>query len=117
MADVFCTVGDLRTLITFQEPTIAQDTGGAQVATYADIATNPTVWARWVNDHGQELVQSGADVSVQRATVTVRNRGDLLETWRVLKDGVAWKIITPPDHVRDFNRWTEFRVELVKGTV
>lgn len=117
MPDILCTVGEMRTLITFQEPTIAQDTGGAQVATYANVTTNPTVWSRWVNDHGQELVQSGADVSVQRATVTVRNRSDLLETWRILKDGVPWKIITPPDHVRDFNRWTSFRVELVKGTV
>lgn len=117
MADLTVKISELRTRITFQEPTLTQDAGGAQVAGYANIAAVPTVWARWVNDHGQESVTSGAEKSVQGATVTVRYRSDVLETWRILKDGVAWKIITPPDHVRDTNRWTVFRVELVKGTV
>jgi SPP1 family predicted phage head-tail adaptor len=61
-------------------------------------------------------VQADADVSVQRATVMIRYRSDVTEAWRILKDEVAWKIISI-DQVRDRNRWTELRVESVKGTV
>ncbi len=93
------------------------DAGGAQTTTWANVATTPTVWSKWVYDHGQELVQAGAATSVLRATVTVRYRSDILSTWRILKGGVAWQIISPPENVQDENRWTVFRVEQVKGTV
>ena len=117
MIDYSINIADLRTRITFQSPTITQDAGGAQMAGYANIATNPTVWSKWTYDHGQELVQSDADQSVQRATVDVRYRNDILSTWQIVKGNEFWKIIAPPENVQNLNRWTEFRVELVKGTV
>ena len=117
MSDLNVSIGDLRTRITFQEPTINKGTGGAQVEAYANVATNPTVWALWVNDHGEEVVANDAEKSVQRATVTVRYRSDVLAIWQVLKDGEPYKLISPPDHVRDQNRWTVLRVERVIGTV
>jgi len=107
--------GDLRTSITLQEPTIATDAGGAQKPTFADVAINPTIWARWINAHGQETVQN-AMKNVQRATVTIRYRSDVLSTWRVLKDGEPWNIISI-DPVQDRKRWVELIVERVKGTV
>lgn len=117
MADLNVSISDLRTRITFQEPTISKDAGGAQVAAWANIATIPSVWARWINDHGAEAVQqSGAAVSAQRATVLIRYRSDILSVWRVVMDGSAWQILSV-DQVRDRNRWTEMRVERVKGTV
>jgi phage head-tail adaptor, putative, SPP1 family len=116
MADLNILISDLRTRITFQSPTISKDPGGAQVASYANIGTVPTVWAQWINDHGQESVQGGADVSVQRATVRIRHRSDIVETWRVLKDGESWQILSI-DPVQDANRWVELRVERVKATV
>ena len=61
MADLTLQISDLRTRITFQSPTISKDAGGAQVATYANIGTVPTVWCQWINDHGQESVQGGAE--------------------------------------------------------
>jgi SPP1 family predicted phage head-tail adaptor len=116
MAEFTVNPGEMRTRITFQQPTIVTDAGGAQSETYANVSTNPIVWSRWVNDHGQEGVSSDADKSTQRATVTVRHRTDILETWQVLNNGEAWKI-TSKDAVQGKNRWVVLRVERVKGTV
>ncbi|RPI95369.1 MAG: head-tail adaptor protein [Chloroflexi bacterium] len=116
MADFAVNAGELRTLITFQQPTIVKDPGGAQKETYANVPTNPTVRAKWVNDHGDESVTSDAGKSIQRATVTIRHRSDVLETWQVLKGGEAWKILSV-DPVQGRNRWVVLRVERVKGTV
>lgn len=116
MPDIAVEISDLRTRITFQQPTITQDAGGAQVAGWANVATTPTMWARWINAHGPEVVNSQALQFVQRATVTVRYRSDIVPTWRILKDGEAWQILSV-DMVQDRNRWVEMIVERAKGTV
>lgn len=116
MADLNISIADLRTRITFQVPTITKDAGGAQKTTWANIGTTPTVWAQWINDHGSELVLTEAQASVQRATVRVRHRSDIVETWRVVKDGETWQVLSI-DPVQDRNRWVELRVERVKATV
>lgn len=116
MADYVINPGDLRTRITLQQPTISTDAGGAQRETYADVPTNPTVWAKWVNAHGQEALQQNAVISAQRAAVTIRHRTDVAESWQIVKDGEAWKIISI-DRVQDKHRWLEMVVERVKGTV
>lgn len=116
MAGLNIRISDLRTRLTFQEPAIIKDAGGAQKTTYANVGTNPTVWAQWINDHGQEAVSSDAQVSLQRATVRVRHRSDIVETWRVMKDGEAWQVLSI-DPVQDRNHWVELRVERVKATV
>jgi SPP1 family predicted phage head-tail adaptor len=115
MADYVVDTGDMRTRITFQVPTEARDAGGAQAPTYADAEDFPTVWSRWVNAHGQEHGQNALK-DVQRATVTVRYRSDVRSTWRVIKDGEAWEIISI-DPVQDRNRWIEMVVQRAKGTV
>lgn len=116
MPDLNIKISDLRTRITFQAPTITQDTGGAQVGTYANIALIPSVWAQWINDHGQESIASEAVISAQRATVRFRYRSDVQTTWRVMKDAEPWQILSI-DQVQDRNRYVELRVERVKGTV
>lgn len=108
--------GEMRTLITLQSPTITEDAGGAQSPAYANVSPNPTVYARWVNAHGQEAVNSDAVKSVQRAVVTIRHRTDIKETWQVLKDSEAWQIISI-DPVRDQRRFVELVVERAKGSV
>ena len=108
--------GELRTPITFQSPTVTKDAGGAQVVSWANVGTNPTVWARWINAHGSEAVGSDALKAVQRATVTVRHRSDVSTTWRVLNGSEAWQVISV-DLVRGDNRWVELVVERAKGTV
>ena len=115
MSDFPISAGELRTQITFQAPTISKDAGGAQKATYANVGTDPTVWSRWVNDHGDELVQSEAMQAQQRATVTVRHRTDIKSTWQIVKDSENWKILSI-DPVQDRDRWIVMRVERVKGS-
>lgn len=116
MAEYKVNAGDLRTRITFQEPTLTADAGGAQVAGYATIAETPTVWARWINDHGAEAVQGEALRSTQRATVTIRHRSDVQTTWRILKGTDVWQILSL-DPVQDRSRYIEMRVEHVKGSI
>jgi SPP1 family predicted phage head-tail adaptor len=118
MSDYNVNVADLRDRITFQSPTVTTDAGAAQVPSWANVATNPTVWSKWVHDHGQELLQSDAGKSQEQATVTVRYRNDINSAWAVLDaSGSRWQIISPPENVQNLNRWTVFRVERVKGTV
>jgi head-tail adaptor len=118
MAELNVPIADLRTRITFQKPTIVRNPGAAQVATYADIADTPTVWSRWIYDHGEETTQNSAEVAVQRATITIRYRSDVLSSWQIVnaQDGSIWKLITPPENVQNLRRWTVFRVERVKGS-
>ena len=108
--------GEMRTSITLQTPTTTKDAGGAQVTTYANASTNPVVFARWINAHGQELVSSETVKAVQRATVTIRYRTDVQPTWRVLRGGVAWEVISV-DPVQDKRRFVELIVERAQGTV
>lgn len=116
-------LGEMRTQITLQSPTIATDAGGAQSTTYANVSPNPTVYSRWINAHGQEVLASNSLAvvgnvfeTVQRATVTIRHRTDIKETWRVVKDGESWQIISI-DPIRGQRRFIELVVERVKGTV
>ncbi len=118
MAGVDIKIADMRDRITFQQPTISKAASGAQTESYANVPTNPTVWAQIVWDHGQNVVvATDAERSEQRGTVTIRYRSDVSDKWQVLVDGSAYKIISPPDHVRGLNRWTVFRIERIEGTV
>ncbi len=107
--------GDLRTSITLQTPSISKDSGGAQKAGYSNAGTNPTILAKWVNAHGEENAAEAVK-SVQRATVVIRARTDVNATWRVLKDGEAWNVISV-DLIRGENRWVELVVEKAIGTI
>jgi SPP1 family predicted phage head-tail adaptor len=117
MADLNVSISDLNVRITFQQPTISKDAGGAQSASYANVAVNPTVWAKIVYDHGQELVQGDAAKAVERATITVRYRSDISSVRQVVLDGANWRIISPAENVQHLNRWSVFRIEKTKGTV
>ena len=107
--------GELRTLITLQYPTVTKDSGGAQKAGYTNAVENPVVLARWINAHGEESAAEAVK-SVQRATVIIRQRIDIDATWRVLKDGVAWYVISV-DLIRGENRWLELVVEKAVGSI
>jgi len=110
-------IAKLNTRITFQEPTLVTNAGAFQEPTYANIATVPTVWAQVVYDHGQELTQAEAYTTTQGATVTIRYRSDILSTWQVTMAGENWKIVSPPENVQNLNRWVQFRIEKVKGSI
>ena len=117
MADYEVNAGDLRSLITLQSQTTSSDAGGAQVPTWANVATDPIVWARCVMVHGQEAVTDEALKSSQRMIITIRHRSDIQTSWRVmLTDGTYWKVLSV-DLIQGRNRYVEIVVERVKGTV
>jgi SPP1 family predicted phage head-tail adaptor len=118
MTDYEVKLSDMQTRITFQQSSITMDAGGAQVPTWTNVTNTPVMWARWIFTHarGMEEIMSEAVETRQRATVTIRYRSDIKTTWRAIRDGEAWQILSI-DHVRDQNRWTELIVERVKGTV
>ena len=116
MANYRVNPGDMRTEITLQVPTTSKDAGGAQVTTFANAPSKPTVWARWINAHGEEAVSSETLKSVQRATVTIRYRTDVVPTWQILKGSEAWQVISV-DHVQDKRRFLELVVERAKGSL
>lgn len=103
----------MRAEITLESPTIVSDSGGAQRKTYT---SQGTVWARWINAHGQELIQSGALQGIQRATVTIRYRSDVTAGWAVSKGGLRYEIIAPPDNIHEKNRYLELQVQLMRGS-
>lgn len=116
MSDFVVSISDLRTRITFQKPTTEKLSTGALKETFVNVDSNPTVWARWINAHGEEVISGDAVKSAQRARVTVRYRSDIQTTWQILKDGQAWQILSV-DPVQDRNRWVEMIVERVEGSV
>jgi SPP1 family predicted phage head-tail adaptor len=117
MAGYNINAGELRTQITLQMPTIAKDAGAAQKPGWANATSNPTVWARWINAHGQDVINGNALKSVQRAVVTLRHRADIKTTWRVLKDdGTYWEIVSI-DEIQDRNRWVDLVVERAEGSL
>ena len=113
--DRYFNPANLRTRITFQQPTVSTDAGGAQSPAWTDVESHPTVWAHWVNAHGQENVQNAVK-SVRRATVTIRHRDDVRTTWAVVRGTERWDIISI-DAVQDQRRWIELVVERAEGSV
>jgi SPP1 family predicted phage head-tail adaptor len=77
-------IGPMRHRVTIQSATLAQDAHGQEIETWANLATNPTVWAdvqvapsgeRFVG--GAEQVQATVSLKVKiryRTDVTVKMR-------------------------------------------
>lgn len=103
--------GEMRTSIILESVTINKDAGGAQKPAYATVAT---VWARWINAHGPESVTDNALQGLKQATVLIRYRTDITAAWAITKGGERYKIITPPDDVRDRHEYLEMQVQLLK---
>jgi SPP1 family predicted phage head-tail adaptor len=109
--------GEFRTLITLQTPTVNVDAGAAQSEAWANFSTDPNVYARIINAHGAESVSADAKKAPSRMTLTIRYRADVNATHAFLLDGKRWKIITPPDNIRNRNEYLEMQAELIEGTV
>jgi SPP1 family predicted phage head-tail adaptor len=106
--------GDLRTLVTIQNPTINTGAGHAQTVSWSDVET---VYAKWTNAHGQDVLTSDALKAVLRATVLIRYNAAVTGRSAILKDGERWKVIGSPDDIQDRHEYMELVVELAKATV
>jgi SPP1 family predicted phage head-tail adaptor len=109
--------GDLHTRVTLLKSTISKAASGAQTVVYSDFVTKPTVWAKIVNAHGPESVESDALKSTSRMTMTIRYRSDVDATCGVRLNGQTWKFIGTPDNIQNRNQYLELQCELVMGSV
>jgi len=109
--------GELRTRGTLQTVTLSKDAGGAQVETWANFATNPTVYIKIKYAHGPESVSTDAKHAVSRMTLMMRYRSDVHAGHAILLGSERWKFVSPPDNIENRNEYLEIQAELVKGTV
>lgn len=72
-------IGKLRERVTWQQSTPALDTYGEPVDSWANVATNPTVWAQIrVKPGGEQFISGGEQLQSRlKHTVIVRYRTDL----------------------------------------
>lgn len=109
--------GELRTQITLQRSTLTKHTSGALVESWANVSSNPTVYAKITYAHGPESVSNDAMKSVSRARVLIRYRADIDASHAILLNGKRWRIIGTPDNIQNRNEYLEFQVELIEGTI
>ena len=98
--------GEMRTSITLELRTVAQDGGGFMVPGQG---TTVTVWAKWTNAHGSEVWQAQALHASKAATVLMRYIAALDETWTLLKGSERYEIVSV-DNVQDRDEFMELKV-------
>lgn len=107
--------GELRTLITLQSVTLTKGPGGVQVPSYANL--NPaTVYAKWSNAHGREVLDAQALKTEAPATVWIRYRADVNTRISILKGAERYQVLSV-DNVQERGEYMELKVLLVKGGV
>lgn len=109
--------GELRTRGTLQTSTLTKDAGGAQVESWANFATNPTVYIKIKYAHGPESISADAKQAVSRMTLMMRYRSDVHAGHAILLGSERWKFVSPPDNIENRNEYLEIQAELVKGSV
>lgn len=78
-------IGPLRHRVTIQSATLAQDSVGQPIATWANLATNPSVWAEVTSAPAGERFVSGGEQVLANLThkVRIRYRTDVTVKMRV----------------------------------
>jgi SPP1 family predicted phage head-tail adaptor len=79
-------IGKLRDRITFQVSTPSQDSLGEPIDSWANVGTNPTVWAQiTVKPGGERYVSGGEQLQARLVhTIVIRYRTDLTIKMRAL---------------------------------
>ena len=81
--------GELTERITLQSRSVAKDSYGQDTITWVDAAT---VWARVRAIHGREFFAAAQVQQEQTIKVLIRQRSDVLPTWRLMWQGRAHDI-------------------------
>lgn len=101
--------GELNQRITFQARAAGQDAMGQANGAWANVATDPEVWAKSANFSSRDLAAVGAHAPGLDAKFIIRWRADVLPTWRVLWLGKAFRIIGEPAALSGGTQWLEIR--------
>ena len=77
--------GTLRERVTIQAATVSQDSYGEPIETWANLATNPTVWASvGSRASGERFISGGEQIQATVShTVTIRYRTDVTVKMRL----------------------------------
>jgi SPP1 family predicted phage head-tail adaptor len=101
--------GELNQRITFQARAAGQDVLGQPNGAWANVATDPEVWAKSANVSSRDIAAAGAHQSSLDAKFVIHWRADVLATWRVLWRGQAYKIVGDPAALSGGTDWLEIR--------
>lgn len=103
--------------ITFQEYTTMYDNYNQPVESWADIATDPTMWAEASPRTGNEDFQAVQDQGFQRYQFKVLYRDDLDVQMRIQWNGKTWNIRSvTPIHKGARHKELEIIAEWQQGT-
>lgn len=97
--------GQFRERITFQARAAGKDALGQANGAWANVPTDPTVWAKSAFVTGRDVAVAGQYQATLDAKFIVRYRTDILPTWRVLWNGQPFEILGDPapiDGARDY---------------
>ena len=86
--------GELDQRITFQERQSVPDGMGGSADTWVNLTSIPTVWAHVRAKGGREVTQYDRVNAEASYLFVIRNRSDILESYRILWDGEPFNIIT-----------------------
>ena len=85
-------IGKLDQRITFERETATPDGMGGQTVAWANVPTNPTVWANVQAFSGREGMVNDRMTATFATVFTIRNRSDLTEKDRISFGGVKYNI-------------------------
>lgn len=103
--------GELRTQIVLKTRSVTTGTGGFQKPSYTTLAT---VFCKWVNAHGSEILTADMAGAEAPATVTIRYRTDIDPTYAIEKGGELWEIVSL-DNIREKNELMELKVRRMRS--
>jgi SPP1 family predicted phage head-tail adaptor len=84
--------GQMDQRITLQRLVKAPDGAGGYAESWADYAMNPRPWANVIAKAGRENMTEGRIAAQFTVLFEIYNRSDVIETDRILWDGVAYNI-------------------------
>jgi SPP1 family predicted phage head-tail adaptor len=102
--------GELRTSVALKSRTVSVETGGARRPTYTTIKT---VWAKWTNAHGNELVSADGINAEAPATVLIRYTSGIDTTCAIDKGGLLYEILSIDD-IQERHEYMELKVKRIK---
>ncbi len=88
--------GELDQRITFQERKSVSDGMGGYTDTWADIELLSSVWSHVRTSSGREVTQYDRVNAEAGNIFIVRNRQDILESYRIMWDGEPYNIESIP---------------------
>lgn len=84
--------GRMDQKITLQRRVETADGAGGVKVSWQDFAENPCLWAEVIAKAGRESMMDGRPTATFTVLFTIWNRGDIVETDRILWQGATYNI-------------------------